>query len=353
MSTGHPLSNEQPKPAVSSPRRGRTRIVASSLFLLFLIIASVWIVRFRGTSTLRTAQGAIFGTTYHVKYEAAEKLDSAILAELRKVDNSLSVFNPGSTISRINRGETDRTDAMLYEVLQKAEAAMKVTNGAFDVTVMPLVNAWGFGFKKGDLPTDTQIDSLRQFVGHSLYRLTSDSLVVKQDSRVMIDCGAIAKGYGVDRVARLLREHGVRNYMVEIGGEVVTKGRNPKGHPWQIGINRPVDSGNSTASEIQTVLSLENSALATSGNYHNYYERDGKKYAHTIDPRTGRPVQHSLLSATVIARDCATADAYATAFMVVGLDSARQIIASHRDLKAYLIYADKEGKLQVEEPHRR
>ena len=163
----------------------------------------------------------------------------------------------------------------------------------------------------------------------------------------MKDCGAIAKGYGVDRVAKVLRDHGVINYMVEIGGEVVTKGRNPEGHPWQIGISRPTAGAEVSSQPLQTVLSLENAALATSGNYRNFYEHNGKKYAHTIDPRTGRPVQHSLLSATVIAPDCATADAYATSFMVMGIEGAKQVLAKHKELKAYLIYADEKSQLQV------
>lgn len=326
---------------------GKGKRIAAFIFLILLIIGTVWIVRFRGTATLRTAEGPIFGTYYHIKYEASESLDSAILSELKKVDASLSVFNQLSTLSSVNAGKTERTDAMLYDVLKKAQHISQVTDGAFDVTVMPLVNAWGFGFKKGQFPTEAQIDSLRQFVGYKRIELTSDSLLKKEDSRIMIDCGAIAKGYSVDRVARLLRENGVRNYMIEIGGEVVTKGRNPEGTPWQIGISRPVEEGNAEAG-LQTVLSLENAALATSGNYHNFYVRNGRKYAHTIDPRTGHPVEHSLLSATVIAPDCATADAYATAFMVMGLDKAKHILEQQKSLKAYLIYADEQGKLKTE-----
>ena len=321
--------------------------IIGGVFLALLIIATVWIVQFRGTATLRTAEGPIFGTTYHIKYEASEALDSVILAELKRVDASLSVFNPLSTISKINAGETQRVDFMMYDVLQKARKVSEATEGAFDVTVMPLVNAWGFGFKKGTFPTDTQVDSLRRIVGFHHIELTKDSLVKKDDARVMIDCGAIAKGYGVDRVAKVLRDHGVINYMVEIGGEVVTKGRNPEGHPWQIGISRPTAGAEVSSQPLQTVLSLENAALATSGNYRNFYEHNGKKYAHTIDPRTGRPVQHSLLSATVIAPDCATADAYATSFMVMGIEGAKQVLAKHKELKAYLIYADEKGQLQV------
>lgn len=321
-----------------------------ALFLLFLIVATVWILCGRGTATLRTAEGQIFGTTYHIKYESPVALDSAIKAELLRVDASMSVFNPQSTISKINSGVSSKADFMLYGVLQKARQVSENTNGAFDVTVMPLVNAWGFGFKQGKFPTDAQVDSLRSIVGFHHISLTNDSLVVRDDGRVMIDCGAIAKGYGVDRVAKLLRDHGVINYMVEIGGEVVTKGRNPEGnHPWQIGISRPVVNADASAQPLQTVLSLENAALATSGNYRNFYVHNGKKYAHTIDPRTGRPVQHSLLSATVIAPDCATADAYATSFMVLGLDGAKVVLAKHKELKAYLIYADEKGQLQVKQ----
>ena len=321
---------------------------AAFIFLLLLIAGTVWIVRFRGTSQLRTAQGGIFGTTYHVKYESPQPLDAEILAELQRVDASLSVFNPQSVISQINDGRRERVDAMLYEVLQKARQVSEATGGAFDITVMPLVNAWGFGFKHGKLPVpDREVDSLRALVGYRRLELTSDSVLHKEDARISIDCGAIAKGYGVDRVARLLRDRGVRNFMVEIGGEVVTKGRNPQtARPWQIGVSRP-DETRQGEGEVQTVLSLENAALATSGNYHNFYIRDGRKYAHTIDPRTGRPVQHSLLSATVMAHDCATADAYATAFMVMGLDSAMQVVKGTKGLKAYFIYADGQGRLKT------
>jgi len=330
-----------------SSRYSKRKLFLSGIFLLLLIVGTIWILRFRGTTTLRTAEGTIFGTTYHIKYEAAEPLDSVIFSELQKVDASLSVFNKESCISQINDGKLERANQMLYEVLSKAMQVSETTDGAFDVTVMPLVNAWGFGFKHGELPSQATVDSLRLLVGYKKITLTKDSLVKKADQRVQLDCGAIAKGYGVDRVALLLRKHGVRNYMVEIGGEVVTKGRNPNGNPWQIGISNPLASEAGSGEDLQTILSLENAALATSGNYRNFYIKDGKKYAHTIDPRTGCPVQHSLLSATVFAPDCATADAYATAFMVLGLDGAKQILKKQPQLRAYLIYADKDGKLQV------
>ncbi len=324
----------------------RTKTALAVVFLALLVAGSVWILCFRGTARLRVAEGPVFGTLYHIKYECAEPLDSQIVVELRRVDASLSVFNPASTVSRINTGATARADEMLREVLSRSLEVSRATGGAFDVTVMPLVNAWGFGFKKGEFPTDAAVDSLRAFVGYRLVSLCGDS-VAKGDPRVMLDFGAIAKGYGVDRVARLLREHGVRNYMVEIGGEVVAKGRNPDGRPWQIGVSKPVEGGGDGI--IEKVVELSDGAVATSGNYRNFYERDGRKYAHTIDPRTGRPVRHSLLSATVMARDCATADAYATAFMVMGLDSAAAVVKGDKSLRAIFIYSDAQGKMRVKE----
>ncbi len=321
--------------------------IFSALFLLILIAGTIWILKFRGTSTLREAEGSIFGTYYHIKYEAPQALDDEISRALHEVDASMSVFNKQSTLSAINSGTSMHTDALLYEVLTKARKVSEATDGAFDVTVMPLVNAWGFGFKKGEFPTDGQIDSLRAFVGYQRFELMPDSTIKKADNRLMIDCGAIAKGYGVDRVARVLREKGVRNYMVEIGGEVVVKGRNPEGKDWQIGISKPVDNKDAQQTELQTVLSLHDCAVATSGNYRNFYIKDGRKYAHTIDPRTGRPVQHSLLSATVMAPDCATADAYATAFMVLGIEGAQKVLDAHKELRVYLIYEDAKGALQV------
>lgn len=319
--------------------------IVAAVFLLFLIGATIWIVGFRGTSKLRVAEGAIFGTMYHIKYESPEALDAEIEATLQRVDESLSAFNPESTLSKINDGSSALTDEMLHEVLSRSLEVSRSTSGAFDVTVMPLVNVWGFGFKKGGMPTPSEVDSICKFVGFELISLKGDSLV-KKDSRVMIDCGAIAKGYGVDCVARMLRKHGVRNYMIEIGGEVVTKGKNPTGEKWRIGVSKPIEGSDPLGGELQKVLELTDRAVATSGNYRNFYVKDGHKYAHTIDPRTGMPVAHSLLSATVMAPDCATADAYATAFMVMGIEEAKVLLAEHKELRVFFIYEDSEGKMR-------
>ena len=323
---------------------------------LLLIIGTIYIARQEHSKTYRHAEGSIFGTIYHITYEADRDLQPDMVEALMRVDNSLSMFNDSSVISRINRGEdVDLSkQRMFVEVFLLAQTISKETNGAFDITVAPLVNAWGFGFKNDTKPSPAAIDSLRQFIGYQNVNIVNHQ-VQKTDPRTMLDCSAIAKGYGTDVVARLLRSKDVSNFMIEIGGEVVVAGKNDRGGPWRIGVTKPTEDPENQNNELQAVLSLPYhnststskhtlSALATSGNYRNFYYKDGKRYAHTIDPRTGYPVQHNILSATVIAPNCATADAYATSFMVLGLDSAKQVLAHHPELLAYLIYTDDKGQ---------
>ena len=269
----------------------------------------------------------VFGTIYNITYQSDRDLQQEIEAELMKVDGEFSMFNPQSTVARINSGDsTVERSEMFNEIYQLAQTVSKETDGAFDITVAPLVNAWGFGFKHEQLPTPEQVDSLLQL-------------------RNQMDFSAFAKGYGCDVVARLLESHGIHNYMVEIGGEVVVSGKNAKGDDWHIGITKPTEDSLNVEGEMQTVLSITDHAMATSGNYRNFYYQGGRKYAHTIDPRTGYPVQHSLLSATVLAENCATADAYATSFMVLGVEGAKAVLARHPELMAYLIYTDEKGQL--------
>lgn len=271
----------------------------------------------------------VFGTVYNITYQYDKDLQKEIEAELMKVDAEFSMFNKESTVARINRGDsTVERSEMFNEIYQLAQTVSDDTYGAFDITVAPLVNAWGFGFKHEQLPTAQQVDSLMRI-------------------RNQMDFSAIAKGYGCDVVARLLKSKGINNYMVEIGGEVVVSGHNDKDQLWHIGVNKPVDDSTHMENELQTVFSITDHAMATSGNYRNFYYQNGKKYAHTIDPRTGYPVQHSLLSATVIADNCATADAYATSFMVLGVDGAKEVLLRHPELMAYLIYVDENGQMAV------
>ena len=265
-----------------------------------------------------------------------------IKAAMMEVDNSLSPYNPSSIITRINHNEDTVLNEHFVHVFNLAQQISSETEGAFDITVAPLVNAWGFGFKHSIDIEPSVIDSLRQFVGYQKIKL-EDGKIIKEDERTMLDCSAIAKGYGVDRVARLLDQKGVKNYMVDIGGEVVLKGKNPRMKNWRIGINKPVEDSLSVNQELQTILEVSDVGMATSGNYRKFYYKDGKRYAHTIDPRIGTPVQHNILSATVIAKDCTSADAYATAFMVMGLEKAKAFCEAHPELHAYFI-CDGEGE---------
>ena len=315
-------------------------------FLTLLVVGTILIIRQQRSMPYQKSSDFIFGTTYHITYQCDSDLTQSIKAELLKVDASLSPFNKESVITAINENKDVSPDEMFKEVFSLAMDISKETDGAFDITVAPLVNAWGFGFKNGSQPSHHQVDSLLQLVGYKKVSM-ADGKVKKQDPRIMLDCSAIAKGYGTDCVARLLRNRGVQNYMVEIGGEVVTSGVNPERLPWKIGVTKPTDDSLNTGHELQTILNLTDKAMATSGNYRNFYYKGGKKFAHTIDSKTGYPVQHSILSATVIAKSCAVADAYATSFMVMGLDKARQVLERHPELMAYFIYSDENGEMAV------
>lgn len=324
----------------------KKRLMWQLPFLVALIIGTVLIIRQQRQMPYQKTADFIFGTTYHVTYQCDSDLSRQIKEELLKVDRSLSPFNERSVITAINQNRDTVPDRMFMDVYRLAMQISEDTEGAFDITVAPLVNAWGFGFKQGQHPTRAQVDSLRRLVGYQKLSL-ANGRVKKQDPRMMLDCSAIAKGYGSDVVARLLRSRGVSNFMVEIGGEVVTSGLNQQRLPWKIGVTKPTDDSLNVGQELQTVLNVTDKAMATSGNYRNFYYKGGKKYAHTIDPRTGYPVQHNILSATVLAKDCAVADAYATSFMVMGLEQARRVLERHPELMAYLIYDDGHGRNAV------
>lgn len=322
------------------------RLIWQIPFLLLLIFGSIYVIRQQQNTPYQRDEGFIFGTIYHITYQSDVNYQKEIEAELQKVDNSLSPFNKTSIISRINRNEDVKVDNLFAEVFQLAEKISKETDGAFDITVAPMVNAWGFGFKTGNPPTKQTVDSLRAIVGFQKVALEEEH-VKKQNPHIMLDCSAIAKGYGSDIVARFLKKKGIQNFMVEIGGEIVVNGNSEKQVPWRVGINKPTDDSLNTSQELQDVINVTDIAMATSGNYRNFYYKNGKKYAHTIDPKTGYPVQHNILSATVLAKNCATADAYATSFMVMGLDGAKKVLEKHPELDAYLIYSDEKGNNRI------
>ena len=289
-----------------------------------------------------------FRFSYYIKYEGSEILTEKIDAEFQKFNLSLNPFNPNSIISKVNRNEAVEADDWFIEVFNKAKEVSDHSEGIFDITCAPLVNLWGFGFSKMDSVTPQMIDSIKQFVGYQKVRLDGRK-VVKDDSRILLNCSAIAKGYASDIIARLLEREGIENYMVEIGGEVTMKGVNQNGKCWRIGINKPEDDSTGIKNDIEEVVQLcKKGGVATSGNYRNYYVKDGKKYAHTIDPRTGYPSEQSILSATIVAEDCITADAYATAFMAMGLEKAREAAKNIPGIEYYVIYSDENGKHQIE-----
>lgn len=294
-------------------------------------------------SDLQRTEGMVFGTFYHITYQYSRSLEDSISQVLQRIDKSLSPFNKESTISSVNNNTSTKADHMLADVFQRSMDIAKETYGAFDITVAPLVNLWGFGFKNIDNVTAQKVDSLRQFVGTDKVKLVKGR-IVKAHPNVMLDCSAIAKGYGVDVVGLMLESLGITNYMVEIGGEVRLRGCSPRGTLWNIGVTKPMDDTLSVRRDIEQVIQTTDISMATSGNYRNFYVKGGKKFAHTIDPRTGYPVQHSILSSTVLATDCATADAYATSFMVLGLDSAQLVLRRHPELMAYFIYATNDGQ---------
>lgn len=317
------------------------------LWLALLILATIWILaRHNQRPAYHSITGLVFGTIYNITYQYDGDLKPEIEAELKRFDQSLSPFNDSSVISRINRNEELVADSFFVKCFNRSMEISRETKGAFDITIAPLANAWGFGFKKGAFPDSSMIDSLRQITGYEKVHL-EDGKVVKQDPRIMLSCSAVAKGYSVDVVAHLLERKGIKNFMVDIGGEVVVKGKNPKDGLWRIGINKPIDDSLSVKQDLQTVLEITDLGMATSGNYRNYYYKDGKKYAHTIDPRTGYPVQHSILSSTVIAEDCMTADALATSFMVMGLEEAEAFCKANPKIDAYFIYSGDNGKFET------
>ena len=303
-----------------------------SLFLLFSSCSQ--------TKYYFEDRGIIFNTNYTIKYESSDVLTDKIKKELQVFDLSLNVFNPNAIVSKVNRNEDVELDDFFITVFNKSQEVSEKSGGAFDATVSPLINLWGFGFEKYDSISQDVIDSLRAFTGYKKIRIR-DGKVIKDDPRMTLNFSAIAKGYACDVIAALLEREGVRNYLVDIGREQTVKGKNRKGQCWRIGINKPEDDATGMIETIEKVIPVCNKkGMATSGNYRNFYIKDGKKYGHTIDPRTGYPTEQNILSATIIAPDCMTADAYATAFMVLGVEAACRMAESIPEIEYFLYYSD-------------
>lgn len=287
-------------------------------------------------------------TSYHIKYKYTKALDEEIHKELMRYYHSINPFDSTSLISKVNRNEKVEVDDIFVDVFRKAEDVSAKTDGLFDVTCAPLINLWGFGFSNKDSVSQHTIDSIRTFVGYQKVSLNGRR-VVKADPRILLNFSALGDGCSCDLIARLLDKKGIKNYMIEIGGEVMAKGVNPKGECWKIGINKPMDDPNGLNQDLEVIAHLcGRVGLATSGNYRNFHEKNGKKYGHTINPKTGYPAEQDILSATIIAPDCMTADAYATSFMVMGTAKARELKKEVPEIEYFIIYTDASGKYCTE-----
>jgi len=290
--------------------------------------------------------GGALGTSYNITYLSDRELDfqKEIDSVFSTVNQSMSTYIPGSDISRINRGDTVLVDQMFRDVFNLSKEVYRRTNGYFDPTVGVLVNAWGFGPGQQIQLDSAKVDSLLSFVGFHKVNLTKDHRVIKKLPEIQFDFNAIAKGYAIDRLAIMLDKKGMRDYMVEVGGEIVTKGENRiKEKLWVVGVDDPqIEDGR----QLKITLQLKDKALASSGNYRKfrYDSLTGRKYVHTIDPKTGYTKNSNVLSASVIANTCAKADAYATAFMAMDLDESIKLLVQQAELDAYIIYLNKNGE---------
>ncbi len=285
----------------------------------------------------------IFNTIYNITYSHADTIDlqANIQNALNAVNNSLSMFNPNSTIARVNSNDTSVVlDPLFLRVFDKAQEISRITDGAFDITVAPLVNLWGFGLNNRETVDTASVLETMKVIGFNNVKINNNK-VVKLDPNIKLDASAIAKGYACDVVVDTLLKYGCQSICVEIGGELTVVGKNPHGEKWRIGINKPIMDTLLTTNEIQEIVHLSSGGMATSGNYRNFYvNENGNKVSHTINPKTGFPIEQSILSATIIAKDCITADALATACMVMGTEKSIATIESLDSIHAYIIYSD-------------
>lgn len=315
--------------------------------LLLFFTATSLLLTSCNTKKVNKIEGTAFGTIYHIVYTGPESatLKQQVDSVLADVNKTFSIFDTTSLISRINRGETDLGNDDLLRVLRASLKVSEQTDGAFDCTIQPLIELWGFGRQnQKQVVPQALIDSVLQFTGCQRVGIDQNR-ILKEDSRTQLNFNAIAKGFAVDKVGEFLETQKYNNFVVEIGGEVVTRGKK-NGKPWKVGIQIPTQTADGPVESNET-FELEDMAVATSGDYRNFFEQDGQRYTHILDPKTGKPEQTNLLSVSVITTTCAVADAYATAFMVLGIEKASEIVKKDPQLEAYFIY-DNNGKYKVE-----
>jgi FAD:protein FMN transferase len=318
---------------------------------LFLVISLIFLGSCRkGKPVFNRFGGFIQGTTYSMIIQNKgninpEQLKSDVEKILHSFDMSLSLYVDSSILSKVNRNENVQLDTFFIRTFKKSFEIYKETDGAFDITVGPLVRAWGFGPDAHRNFSDSKRDSLLKLVG--MYKVSiKNGKLIKTDPAIELDFNAIAQGYSVDVISEYFNSLGIKNYLIEIGGEVRAKG-DKGGKYWRIGIDKPEDSNDVPGSDLEAIVELKDLSLSTSGNYRKFYIENGIKYSHTIDPKTGYPARNTLLSASVVAADCATADGFATACMVMGKDKTIQFLARHPELEAFLVYSDDSGKFKT------
>ncbi|HNQ67349.1 MAG TPA: FAD:protein FMN transferase [Bacteroidales bacterium] len=296
----------------------------------------------------RYYEGPIQGTYFHITYEWHEDLSQQIDSLLQKFNKSLSNYDTTSVISQINYNKSNVADELFIKMFQTSLEVYQKSDGAFDITVAPIVNLWGFGWLKNNenfIPDSIIIKDYLKYVGMDKVQL-EDGKIIKSFPESMLVSNAIAQGLSVDYVSDYLFSLGLKNFLVEIGGELYCLGVNSQGNSWRIGIDKPIENSDYNSRENQIIINVSGKAIATSGNYRKYVENNNQKFGHSVDPRTGYPAENSLLSASVISESCMYCDAWATAFMVCGLEKSVEIAENDPNIEAYFIYEDKNGKTQ-------
>ena len=281
-------------------------------------------------------QGSYFSISYFD--EKNRTFENEFDSIFNEVDNSVSLWNENSIIRKVNRNEDVVVNQIFKDNFELARKASEVSDGAFDATIGPLVAAWGFHYKKELEMTPEMVDSIRQLVDYQKIRIV-DNKVVKANPNMTLDFNAVAQGYTTDLICKFLEIKGIENYLVDVGGEIFAKGTKPNGEMWTIGIEKPAENFDSERA-VQIKLKIKDKGIVTSGNYRKYIEKNGARYSHSIDPKTGYPVEHSLLSATVIAENASWADCLATVCMIIGKEKASQLIENQKDVEAYFIYVE-------------
>ena len=317
------------------------RLIFLSFLLIFFSCSSE-----KNNKVLVTNTGETQGTFYHIKYLIKDgvNLQPRIENILSSVDSSLSTYVPYSLISKINYRQDNIVDSLFETVFNCAQLVHKQTEGAFDCSIAPLVNAWGFGFEKKQNLDSLKIKKILKNIGFDKIYIKNDSLNIPKN--MMIDFNALAQGFTVDLIAKFLDDNSITDYLIEIGGELKSKGSNASDKIWRVGVDKPIDEID-LQDRFQFIMKLDNKAIATSGNYRKYFEEDGKKYSHTISPFNGYPVMNNFLSVSVIHDDCMLADAYATAFMVMGKSKTLKFLDNFPEIEAYIVYTDKNGKFKT------